>query len=118
MADPDKSVPDKLTPNAGSDPPLGAIFVVYFGAFAIFLLFGFFTPPDRWMPQGKPWHLIAQIGWLALAIGCSLAWLLWGRKQVRKHYGPSHLCKHCGYDNRGSTAQCPECGRRPNDMPS
>ena len=33
---------------------------------------------------------------------------LWERSRRRKKHG---LCEGCGYDLRGSTEKCPECGR-------
>ena len=43
-----------------------------------------------------------------------LWWLLRGRRSS-KHYRRKHgLCLQCGYDIRGSTNACPECGRAAN----
>ena len=61
MGEAEKPTPDKFTPNARSNPPLGAMLVSYLSSASIFLLFGILTPPERWMPRGQPWHRIAQV---------------------------------------------------------
>lgn len=50
-----------------------------------------------------------------IALGVSLFFVRPGIRKLRGHYWKaSGRCPVCGYDLRGSAAQCPECGTAPN----
>lgn len=70
-----------------------------------------------WHHPADPNHdtLVARYGiavpqWVALLL-CLPFPLLWFRRSRRHRYRLHHnLCLKCGYDMRGSTDKCPECG--------
>lgn len=63
---------------------------------------------DLWIPRLK-W-LFSILGLILFATGGQMARKEW-RQYRRRKLG---LCLACGYDLRGSSNQCPECGRMEN----
>jgi hypothetical protein len=79
-----------------------------FAAFALLLSYAAWALGDAYWRDPPPF------GWLAL--GC-LAYFVWRIvASVRSHSEllrrmDKGLCRACGYDLRGITGRCPECGR-------
>jgi hypothetical protein len=69
-----------------------------------------------------PGHLIVGIpfGWIALPLAAASAWWIVSWRRRRQWRQPGR-CRHCGYDLRGSTGRCPECGQptaSPGELPA
>jgi hypothetical protein len=77
---------------------------------------GFDMARDAGNVPGYSWRLIAiPYGFFLIVLGVSPAiWLMLEvRRRERRRKG---LCTNCGYDLRGSSERCPECGMRREDQ--
>jgi len=75
---------------------------------------------DSWRTKWKPhcemnrqlFGVVVLPFWPLVMLFCSTLWLAWmplHRRRKRKKLG---LCVKCGYDLRGSSERCPECGTK------
>jgi hypothetical protein len=64
-------------------------------------------------PQSHGWMIWVPYWPVALATGVLPAawWRAWWRRSLIERRRLKRLCLGCGYDLRGTPAQCPECGR-------
>lgn len=62
----------------------------------------------------KPLRIILPLWLPVLLFGAIPVALVTGRSALRRHRLTKGLCLACGYDLRGSTAACPECGQMVN----
>ena len=81
-----------------------------FDGFATYWIPRYHETPHSWPDmQYTVWGFVVPLYIPLVASGLPLVWLLPAhRRRKRNKLG---LCLNCGYDLRGSTAKCPECGQ-------
>lgn len=66
-------------------------------------------PPFRWFTFGIDKRAVGFPAWLFAGATAGIGALLM-RRPVRRRHQSRQPCRRCGYDLRGSTTRCPECG--------
>ena len=68
------------------------------------------SSPRNWGPGSTFWCVIAPIWMIVTITAVPPAYWLLTAPRVRRRRMRKGLCPTCGYDLRGSTGACPECG--------